>query len=275
MTADHRVNGLLSLSSGLTRSESPLLDCQMLLGHCIGQPRNWLIAHNTDVVCSGIVAKYKAMLDRRQRGEPIAYIIGHRDFWEQQLMVNTATLIPRPETELLVELALSTLPAAACDVLDLGTGSGAIAIALANERRNWDVYASDRSAAALEVARGNARTVSNVRFFRGCWTNAIRSGSFDLVVCNPPYISAQDPHLSVLQYEPADALVSADNGLRDIRDVAQGARRILRPGSALIVEHGYDQPDAASQILLDLGYTDIERFNDPGGLPRAIRATSR
>lgn len=258
----------------LLASESavPVSERQLILSHVLVQPRSWLIAHDTDAISEVYAHDYHAKLTRREAGEPIAYIVGYKDFWKHRFAVNPATLIPRPETELLVELALSARAATPCHVLDLGTGSGAIAVSLADERRQWSVLANDISASALKVARGNSRSLANLQFFNGCWTDAVAFDSVDMIVSNPPYIAPDDNHLPGLTHEPRGALVSAEAGMSDIESIVTGSRKVLVSGGTLVLEHGYCQQDAVCRTLEVAGYEYIELFNDLGGIPRAVRA---
>jgi release factor glutamine methyltransferase len=210
---------------------------------------------------------YADLLERRARGEPVAYITGSRGFWSLELEVTPATLIPRPETELLVELALQRLPRdSACAVADLGTGSGAIALALASERPHCRVTATDASEAALEVARRNAARlgIGNVVFAQGDWMAPLGDDRFGLIVSNPPYIEAGDAHLARgdLRFEPPTALASGNDGLDDIRRIVASAREHLLPGGWLLFEHGWNQGDAARALLDQAGYTDVFTAQD-------------
>ena len=255
-----------------TKTNVPVFERQLILSHVLGQPRSWLIAHDTDVISNADAHDYHAQLTRREGGEPIAYIIGYKNFWKHRFSVNPATLIPRPETELLVELALSARAATPCQVLDLGTGSGAIAVSLAAEQAQWSVIASDISEKALKVAQTNSRSLPNLWFFRGCWTEALASHSVDMIVSNPPYIAPDDDHLPSLKHEPRGALVAAEAGLSDIESIITGSQKVLVRGGTLVLEHGYCQQDAVCRTLQVAGYEHIEKFKDLGGIPRAVRA---
>ena len=242
-------------------------DAEALLLHALARPRSWLYAHADDVLGKDIQAAYAALLERREAGEPVAYITGRRGFWSMELEVSPATLIPRPETELLVELALQRLPRdAARSVGDLGTGSGAIALAIADERPLAHVTATDASAGALEVARRNARNldIRNVAFVNGDWLAPLAGRRFDLIVSNPPYIEAADPHLvrGDLRFEPVTALVSGQDGLDDIRRIVREARTHLQPGGWLLFEHGWNQGAAIRPLLVDAGYGKVFTAKD-------------
>src|SRR5574337_633838 len=242
-----------------TRRLGDRADAEVLLLHVLAKPRSWLFAHVGDALDPEVEHAYETMLARREAGEPVAYITGHRGFWTLDLEVTPATLIPRPETELLVELALQRLsPDFSGRVADLGTGSGAIALAIARERPRAQVVATDVSVAALEVARRNAarHAIDNVSFAAGDWLAPLAAQCFELIVSNPPYIEAADRHLARgdLRFEPTSALVSGDDGLDDIRRIIDGARAHLSPGGRLLFEHGWNQGAAARALLADAGY---------------------
>jgi release factor glutamine methyltransferase len=237
-------------------------DAELLLLHVLQKPRSWLYTHATDALETDVHKAYDALLDRREDGTPVAYLLGHRGFWTLDLEVTPATLIPRPETELLVELALQRLPRGfSGSVADLGTGSGAIALAIARERPQAQVVATDASAEALDVARRNAQrhAIGNVSFVHGDWLAPLADRRFALIVSNPPYIEAADPHLTCgdLRFEPAAALASGRDGLDDIRRIVGSAGSHLDPGGWLLFEHGWNQGEAARGLLHDAGYTDV------------------
>ncbi|NID17110.1 peptide chain release factor N(5)-glutamine methyltransferase [Luteibacter yeojuensis] len=232
------------------------LEAELLLAHALGVDRAWFFAHAEDRPDAAAVERFETLVARRVAGEPVAYILGRRDFWSLPLEVTPATLIPRPETELLVELALERLPRGG-SVLDLGTGSGAIALALANERPDIEVVAVDASAAALAVARRNAERLglARVAMRESDWYASLDDRRFDVIVSNPPYVEAGDPHLRQgdLRYEPASALASGIDGLDDMRRIADGARRHLRKDGWLLVEHGWNQGDAVRALFRQSG----------------------
>ncbi len=251
-------------------SDTAMLDCQLLLAQVLGVSRSWLYAHDDAPVQPAQVSQFEDLLIRRSHGEPVAYLTGSQDFWDMSLDVSPATLIPRPDTEILVEAVLNDFDAAPRCCIDLGTGTGAIAIALARSRPAWHLYALERDQSALSVAAGNvARLAANrVTLIQGDWTAALAADSFDIVVANPPYICADDPHLEHLRFEPDTALVSAELGLRDISTIATDALRCLKAGGAIYLEHGFDQQDSVAAILKRLGYSAITLHNDLGGQPR-------
>jgi len=254
------------------------LDAQLLLAHVLGRQRSWLLAHGDDALPAEHAAAYDALVARRAAGEPFAYLVGQREFHGLTLAVAPAVLVPRPDTETLVDWALDLLhgelrDAPAPAVLDLGTGSGAIALAVKHGCPRVRAWAGERSAGALAVARANAgRLALEVRFVQGDWWDALAGTTdapvFDLVVSNPPYIAADDPHLAGLTHEPLAALVSADDGLADIRRIAGGARDRLRTGGWLLFEHGWEQADAVAAILAQAGFGRIETRRDIEDRPR-------
>ena len=242
-------------------------DGELLLAHALGRPRSWLYAHGEDEVDAAVAARYTALLARRVAGEPVAYLTGSRGFWSLELQVSPATLIPRPETELLVELALARLPAdRPSRIADLGTGSGAIALALAHERRNAQVLATDASADALAIAKANATALGlgNVEFRQGSWLRPLASERFDLIASNPPYIAEDDAHLAKgdLRHEPRMALASGRDGLDAIRAIASGAPAHLLAGGWLLLEHGWEQGAAVRALLCEAGLVDVDTARD-------------
>lgn len=251
------------------------VDARVLLQHVLGCDRAWLVAHGADALTRDQAETFFALAKRRRDGEPIAYLTGRREFWGLDLAVTPAVLIPRPETETLVEVALARLPAdRPLRVLDLGTGSGAIALAIAKERPLAAVTATDASAEALEVARGNAARLglANVAFVRSDWYAAVPSGRFDAIVSNPPYIAPGDPHLADgdLRFEPRSALTPGATGLSALAAIVAGARERLVPSGALAVEHGFDQVEAVRGLFEDAGFVAVEAFRDLAGLWRVV-----
>jgi release factor glutamine methyltransferase len=256
-----------ALLATATRTLGERVDAEALLLHVLGRPRSWLFAHADEPVDAASEAAVLALVQRRAAGEPVAYLTGRRGFWTLDLEVTPATLIPRPETERLVELALQRVaPTAAVQVADLGTGSGAIALAIASERPRAQVLATDASIEALAVARRNARRLglANLRFVHGDWLAPLAGERFALVVSNPPYIESGDPHLARgdLRFEPATALASGADGLDDIRRIVQGARGVLQRGGWLLLEHGWNQGEAVRALLCQAGYAQIFTAQD-------------
>jgi release factor glutamine methyltransferase len=247
-------------------------EAEVLLAHAMGRERSWLYAHADATPDDDAVAAFDALLERRRTGTPLAHLLGRRAFWSLDLAVSADTLIPRPETELLVELALERIaPDRDCDVLDLGTGTGAIALAIALERPRARVVAVDASEAALAVARANARAheLERVQLLRSDWFGALAGRQFDMVVSNPPYLAEDDPHLAgELLREPREALVSGADGLDAIRHIAVQAFAATRGGGWLLVEHGWTQGDAVREIFSAAGWRDPETNRDLEGRDR-------
>lgn len=242
-------------------------DARLLLAHAAGRTPAWLYAHADDALPADTLAAFEALVAARAQGQPVAYLTGRRGFWSFELAVGPATLIPRPETELLVELALARLPHAGdARVADLGTGSGAIALAIASERPQARVLATDASEAALEVARGNAIALGlrNVEFRLGSWLAPLAGERFALIASNPPYIAEGDAHLSRgdLRFEPASALSSGSDGLDAIREIVRDAPMHLEAGGWLLLEHGWDQGEAIRALLNAHGYVDASTERD-------------
>ncbi|MEM9403883.1 MAG: peptide chain release factor N(5)-glutamine methyltransferase, partial [Pseudomonadota bacterium] len=252
-------------------SESPRLDAELLLARAIDTPRSYLIAHPEDTPDAAATQRFNDTIDARAAGKPIAYITGEKEFWSLDLKVTSDTLVPRPETELLVEHAIGYVSRRdAMQVVDLGTGSGAIAIAVARERPLSDVWATDISEAALRVARHNARAhdVANVNFASGSWLDAVRDMTFDVIVSNPPYVRADDPVLEALSFEPRAALVSGPDGLDAIRRIVVDARSAAKPGAVLLIEHGAEQGDAVAGLFSSAGWSEVRGIRDLAGQAR-------
>jgi release factor glutamine methyltransferase len=255
------------------------LEAEVLLAHALDRPRSHLAAWPEQVPDARAQGHYRALLAARADGTPVAYLTGRREFWSLELALTPRTLIPRPETERLVELALERLPTEARGrVADLGTGSGAIALALASERPGLELLATDRDPEAVRVARANAARhgLRNIVFAVADWCAPLPSGAFLALVCNPPYIAPTDPHLERgdLRFEPRAALVAADDGLADLRAVIADARRCLVPGGHLLLEHGYTQAGAVGALLAAAGYRAIGDAPDHAGQPRVAFATA-
>ena len=252
-------------------SDSPRLDAEILLARSVDMPRSYLFAHPEDTLDEAACQRLAQVVDRRLSGEPMAYITGMREFWSLQLIVSPATLVPRPETELLVDLALREIPRKAdWQILDLGTGSGAVAVALAKERLLCQLTAVDVNPQALAVAQENVRQLDlgNVLCLEGDWTEPVVDREFNVIVSNPPYVRADDAVLAALQWEPAAALVAGCDGLAAIRILARDCGRILCANGVLLIEHGANQQHEVEVILLGHGWTDVECHRDLGGRPR-------
>lgn len=245
-------------------------DAQWMLAALLGRPRSWLIAHDHDPLPPQVAGQYAALAARRALGEPMAYLLGEKEFFGLTLEVGPAVLVPRPDTETLVEWALTLIPQdRPWRVLDLGTGSGAIALALQSQRPQADITAIDASAEALVVARANARRLSlPVRFLQGSWLEPVAGERFDLIVSNPPYIADGDVHLADLRFEPQTALTAGPDGLSDLRQITAGARAHLAPRGWLLLEHGYDQAAAVQDLLRSHGWQAVSTRRDLGGQER-------
>ncbi len=260
------VSCLLREASSQIESESPRIDAEILLGFALQKNSAWLFAHSDYELPDELHDQFRKLLKRRLNGEPVAHIVGSRGFWTLDLAVTPDTLIPRPETELLVELAIAKCPPYKnLRVLDLGSGTGAIALAIAAECKNAKVIAVDKSVAAIGVAQGNARANNlSVEFRHSDWFSALENQKFDLVVSNPPYIPEQDPHLlqGDLRFEPVTALASGVDGLDDIRAIISQAPKYCLPEAWLMIEHGYDQGEAIRALFSTAGFTNIETVQD-------------
>jgi release factor glutamine methyltransferase len=273
-------SGARTLSS---RSDSPRLDAELLLGKVLGLPRSGLIARNDELVGVEREQAYAVLIARRLQGAPVAYLTGTREFWSMPLTVTPAVLVPRPETELLVELALEFLPKhqspssaeRACSVLDLGTGSGAIALAIASERPRSRVTGIDISQPALDIARHNSHSLGlpHIDWRLGSWFEAVPGERFDVIVANPPYVAAADPALEQLSAEPAIALCAGPTGLEALAAIAGGAAAHLHECGRLILEHGSDQAPLVAELLERHGFTGIRSHFDFSGKPRVTLGT--
>ncbi len=248
------------------------VDARILLAEAIGRPASYLVAYPEAPLTLEQQHRFLDWLARREQGEPVAYLVGSREFFGRRFEVSPDVLIPRPETEGLVEVAMAAFPRAPSAVLDLGTGSGALAITLALCWPDANVMAVDRSAAALAVAMRNAdQLAARVSFIESDWFAAVpMEMRFDLIVSNPPYVAVGDPHLSEgdVRFEPASALAAGPDGLDDIRRIAAEAVCRLVPGACLLIEHGYDQAEAVSDILRQSGLTKVQAWPDLAGIPR-------
>lgn len=248
------------------------LEAELLMGHSLNRDRAWLYAHARDDLDPDQRSRFEALVLRRQRGEPIAYITGSREFYGRDFLVSPAVLIPRPETELLVDLALARLPQTRCRVVDVGTGSGCIALTLAAERPGWQITAVDISPAALEVCASNSQRLGleQVRLLQGDLLGPVQDEPFDAIVSNPPYVAANDPHLEQgdLRFEPQAALSAGPMGLAVIDRLIDQATGRLRPGGWLMLEHGHDQGRAVVDRMLRAGLHDVRTHPDLAGVDR-------
>lgn len=252
--------------------DSADLEARLLLAHVLGVPGTRLYTEPRAEIAAADIRRYEQLIGRRAGGEPLAYITGRCGFWTLELEVNPAVLVPRPDTETLVETALAVLPENSCAIADLGTGSGAVALALAGERRQWSITATDNSEQALACACGNARRIGldNVRFVHGDWFWPLAGEQFDAIVSNPPYVAADDEHLRApeLGYEPVAALIAADHGLAALAHIAGNSLRHLKAGGWLMLEHGHDQGRAVRALFHEIGLESVETRPDIAGRPR-------
>lgn len=268
------VDGSGKLATALALdTRSARFEVQYLLQHALQKPRAWLLAHPEHRLTQDQRTAYEHLLQRRLQGEPVAYILGEREFFGLVFRVTPATLIPRPETELLVELALQRISLRQkCSVLDLGTGSGAIALSIAHARPDAEVTAVDASMEALGITRENAQRldIQNTRFIHSRWFSGLVGQRFDLIVSNPPYVAENDPHLRQgdLPFEPPSALVSGQDGLDDIRHIVADAQNHLDAGGWLLLEHGYDQAERVRELLHKAGMAEVFSARDFSGIER-------
>jgi len=254
-------------------SETPRIDAEILLQHVIERPLAWLIAYGDTIATSEHVKNFLQLVSQRQSGKPIAYLTGTRDFWTLTLKVDDNVLIPRPDTETLVEQALKRLPEnTPLDIMDLGTGSGAIALSIAKERPQAKVLAVDSEAGALKVAEENAELnrIKNTEFLQSNWFTNIPNRKFNLIAANPPYVEAGDPHLKQgdLRFEPDAALIASGKGVDDIKNIIKNSRDYLQDKAWLIIEHGYNQADQVAALFEAADFKNIELFKDINELPR-------
>ncbi|MCH7821524.1 MAG: peptide chain release factor N(5)-glutamine methyltransferase [Proteobacteria bacterium] len=277
MTEPTSINSIVS--DATTRlvdvSESARLDAELLVARSINMPRSYLFAHPEDKLDESAQQRLEHILERRLRGEPMAYITGFKEFWSLELVVSPATLVPRPETEILVSLALQAIPRQAeWQVLDLGTGCGAIAVVIASERRNCEITAVDSSVDAIAVARQNVRQLdlSNVTCLDGDWTDPVQNRQFKVILSNPPYVRADDAALESLRAEPRKALVAGADGLDAIRILANDCVSIIADDGVLMLEHGADQKNSVADILTSCAWEQIQCHKDFAGNPRVTLA---
>jgi release factor glutamine methyltransferase len=254
-------------------SDSARLDCELLLCSVLKKDRSFLRAWPEHHLDEKERDSFQRLLEQRLQGKPVAYILGERGFWTLNLKVSRDTLIPRADTERLVELALTLIPAQApWKILDLGTGTGAIALSLANENPACFITATDQSPAALEIAKQNAvnNQISNIEFIQSDWFTAVGNQRFDMIVSNPPYIKDNDPHLKQgdVRFEPLSALTSGKDGLDDIRTIIKNSQEHLQPNGVLLIEHGYDQAESVCELLTAANFSQIRNFTDYNNIPR-------
>jgi release factor glutamine methyltransferase len=265
-----------AISALAARSDTAELDAEVLLAHALGSHRARLKSHADEERSEPERAHYARLVERRAAGEPVAYIVGYKEFWSLRLSVGDAVLVPRPETELLVERALALAPTAAMRVLDLGTGAGPIALALAHERPQWQIAATDVSAPALAVAMRNAATLklSQVEFLCGPWFDPVAGRRFELIVSNPPYVAANDPELLMadISHEPRRALTPGEDALADLRSIIRGAPHHLARGGWLLLEHGATQAPQVARELVVRGFRHVRSQRDLAGHERMTEA---
>lgn len=256
----------------LNESESPRRDAEILLGFVTGKERTFILAFGETLLTPQQLQQLDELLARRAKGEPVAHLVGEREFWSLPLRVSPFTLIPRPDTECLVEQALDRMPKSPCAVLDLGTGTGAIALAIASERPDCDITALDLIPEAVELARSNAQRlgITNVRVLQSNWFSALNTQRFSIIVSNPPYIDREDPHLAQgdVRFEPLSALVADEHGLADLRQLVEASRQFLEPGGWLLLEHGWKQAEEVQRLFIDAGFTEVQTCQDYGGNDR-------
>jgi release factor glutamine methyltransferase len=266
------IRELLKLSQLLVGSDSATLDAELLLCHCLAKERAYLYTWPEREVDAQQENHFRELIARRQRGEPVAYLLGSRDFWSFSLAVDNSTLIPRPDTERLVEVALELLSSDRAKVLDLGTGTGAIALALAKEKPHWQVLGIDVANEAVDLAQRNARALEiiNAEFVQSDWFANIPAQQFDLIVSNPPYIDGADPHLAQgdVRFEPRRALVAEQSGLAAIAEITARAQDYLKSGAWLLFEHGFEQAPLVRTLLSQQAFESIATWNDFGGRER-------
>ncbi|MGP2543219.1 peptide chain release factor N(5)-glutamine methyltransferase [Yersinia sp. 2541 StPb PI] len=262
----------LSLTAArFSQSDSPKRDAEILLSFVTVKARTYVLAFGETKLTADQLQRLEQLATRREQGEPIAYLVGEREFWSLPLSVSSATLIPRPDTECLVEQALAHLPATPCHILDLGTGTGAIALALASERPDCAVVGVDIQADAVALARHNAEklAIDNVHFLQSSWFDAV-DGQFTLIVSNPPYIDADDPHLNEgdVRFEPHSALVAPAEGMASLDEIIRRAPAYLEAGGWLMLEHGWQQADAVQKLLKNAGFSAVMTYKDYGNNDR-------
>ena len=277
MSEQNQIKWLLNAATSVfsSISDTASLDAELLMRHVLGCDRTYLFTWSDKSLSEQQLEAFNKAVERRKAGEPIAHITGQREFWSLSLAVNPSTLIPRPDTETLVEVALDiavNLELEHGQGLDLGTGTGAIALALASELPNWDWQGVDLSEDAVSLAKSNAmkNKVTNISFCQSNWFENVAEREFDLIVSNPPYIDPKDPHLAEgdVRFEPLSALIAADNGMADVCYIIEKAKNYLKDDAALLIEHGYDQGTAVRQCFIDNDYHAVQTFKDLAGNER-------
>lgn len=276
-TTNSEIQWLLNAAIVLLKdaSDTAKLDAELFMCHVLSCNRTYLMTWPDKRVEEAQRQAFQQLLERRLKGEPVAHIIGHRAFWTLDLEVNPSTLIPRPDTELLVELALDVAmkkPSSNNKALDLGTGTGAIALALASELPQWHILGVDYSEDAVALAKRNKANnqINNAEFLQSDWYSEVAGQKFDLIVSNPPYIDPTDKHLSEgdVRFEPLSALIAEESGLADLRFIIEHSRQFLNDNGALLLEHGYDQASAVQALLIENGFQQVETFKDLGANDR-------
>ena len=252
--------------------DSAHLESELLLAYVLGVDRSWLFAHPTSRCTSEQKNSYLRLIQRRGSGEPFAYLVSRQSFWEDEFFVCEGALIPRPDTERLIEIVLAAFGGEPKTVLDLGTGSGCIAVSLAKARPSWSVYASDIESDALAVAKKNIKATPNCSLIQSDWLKAIRPSSIDVIVSNPPYIAPGEPHLADLSFEPQCALVAEQNGYSAYTAILRDAHSVLTPSGTLVFEHGYEQQAELTTMVEVAGFSAVG-YKDLSGLPRVLVGT--
>jgi len=260
---------LVEASAALGNEPDDRRDAARLLGHVTGLSRSDIIAHPESLLCSTHLIELQALIERRRQGHPLAYLIGTQSFWDLDFKVTPDTLIPRPETELLIEIILNQSNSAPKTIIDLGTGSGVIAVTLAAARPDWSVIATDASIEALRIAQHNGAGLRNLNFVAAHWLACFDGMVADIIVANPPYIDPLDSHLAALVFEPQSALVASDNGYADLKTIIHQSTRLLANDGYLLLEHGYTQQDTVMREMRLAGYAPTAHW-DLAGNPRAV-----
>ena len=269
MTETDSVAVLTTKAKQMLGDTGSRLDVELLLGHCLGLTRTALLARSDQRLSPTQLTLFKAMLEQRRAGVPLAYLLNRQAFWTSEFKVTADTLIPRADTELLIATILERCTQPDCTLIDLGTGSGAIAVSIAKERPHWTVIGTDQCSRALNVAQDNGRNLSNLYWVQANWLDGFADARFDIIVANPPYIAPDDAHLPALRYEPRQALVAADGGLEDLKTIISQARGRLTETGHLLLEHGYNQQSAVIDAMTALGWHS-EGLRDLSGNPRAV-----